>query len=171
VVPDRRAVGSSGGEDDGSHWVSDLAATARAVRGSSRLVVVGASLGSIVTFVAASASGPAGAVTPIASDTARISPVVCAAVLVSPLADLAVSGSTTISSVAVASFKRPLWLVYEAENPTIGADAAAIARRVRAQGKARVRTRGVATSDHGLELLERHPAALAFVEAAVRSCS
>lgn len=170
VVVDRRGVGSSGGDDDARHWTSDLAAAARAVRGQSRLVAVGASLGSIVTFIAASASGPAGAVTPAASDTARISPGACAAVLVSPLADLEVGGAT-ISSLAVTSFTRPLWLVYEAANPTISGDAAAIARRVRGEGRARVHTRAVATADHGLDLLEHHPDALALVEGAVRSCS
>jgi pimeloyl-ACP methyl ester carboxylesterase len=153
---DRRGAGSSAGPADLTAEPGDLADAVALLhrQGARRVAVVGASMGSSVTFAAL--------------DSLRPAP--CALVAISPVL-LARDSNGTVDGRAADRYPPNLWLTWEEQNPAIVADVDHIRARARDRRDPAPHLHGVDTHDHSIRLVEDHGDVRAFLLDAIRSCT
>jgi hypothetical protein len=117
------------------------------------VVLVGSSMGNSVTF----------------SSLKNLPVQPCALVAISPVL-VASDSRGTLDGAAVRHYPRNVWITWEEQNPAIVASVDHIRSRASAQGLPEPRLHGVATHDHSIGLIDKHPDARDFVSDAIRSC-
>jgi pimeloyl-ACP methyl ester carboxylesterase len=171
LILERRGKGSSPGKRNYLLGPGDVASGANYLRsqGAQRIVLIGASLGTLFAFIAASTTGPRDAVNPSDTSSATVDQPPCGVALVSPLVSVGANGGE-LRNLDVRSLKSKVWITYETGNATISADAGLVRARAAALGASVEQYVGIDTKDHGRRLVSEHAEAQAVLDSAVRSC-
>ncbi|MDX6286267.1 MAG: hypothetical protein QOG53_1752 [Frankiales bacterium] len=172
LVLERRGKGSSPGKRNYLLGPGDVASAANYLssQGAQRIVVIGASLGTLFAFIGSSTSGPRVAVDPSDTTSAVVSRPPCAVALVSPLVSVRANGGE-LRNLDVQELRSKLFVVYESRNATISDDAKQVQARAAELRAPVVQSLAVDTKDHGLRLVREHAEALDVLKAAVRACA